>query len=476
MNLCQNTLRPTSRREMLSQCSMGFGALALASLWQQSTVGETTSGIAARMAQVTPRAKRIIFLFMQGGPSQVDTFDYKPLLARDHGKEYPYAKPRVQFAGTESLMNGVWKFQRHGQSGAWVSELLPHIAGVVDELCFLKGMCGSNPAHGGAMLKIHTGSDTFVRPSMGSWLTYGLGSENESLPGYITICPTLTHGGVNNWSSAFMPAEYHGTPIGHRGIAARDATIPFLQHESSDLLAQRQQLDLIARMNARTLARTGPQHALESRIQSFELAFRMQTEAPGALSLEGESKATMSLYGIDDEETEDFGRQCLLARRLSERGVRFVQCNSGGWDHHDELKEKLPISCRRVDKPVAGLIRDLRARGLLDETLVLWGGEFGRTPCSQVPDLPGARSLGRDHNPDGFTMFMAGGGVQPGMSYGATDEYGFFARENRVSIHDWHATILHLMGIDHERLTYRYQGRDFRLTDVAGRVLEDILI
>jgi uncharacterized protein (DUF1501 family) len=296
---------------------------------------------------------------------------------------------------------------------------------------------------------------------------YGLGSENEDLPGFVTICPTLGHGGVNNWSSAFLPGVYQGTPIGNASVPAREATIRYLESQLPTA-EQRAQLDLLAEANRRHLEQRGPDDALESRLRSFELAFRMQTEAPGVLDVSGESTATRALYGIDEQPTENFGLQCLMARRLIESGVRFVQCtHSYKWDQHANLKADHEKNAREVDRPIAGLLADLRARGLLDDTLVLWAGEFGRTPTAEGGD-------GRDHNPHGFTIWMAGGGVRGGVSYGATDDYGYYATQDKVHVHDLHATILALLGLDHERLTYRYAGRDFRLTDVSGRVVREI--
>jgi hypothetical protein len=414
------------------------------------------------------RAKRVIFLFMHGGPSQIDTFDYKPLLERDDGKPLPFDKPRIQFAQTGNLMRSPWKFAQHGQSGAWVSELFPEVAKQVDKLCFLKSLWGSNPAHGGALLKLHTGSDNFVRPSMGSWVVYGLGTENQNLPGFVTICPTLGHGGVNNWSSAFLPGIYQGTPIGNAGVPAKSATIRHLVDTHGTRAEQRSELDFLQAENAEHLAQSGADEALEARIQSYELAFRMQSEASETLDLANESAATKALYGIDDPVTENFGRQCLMARRLSEAGVRFVQCtHSYKWDQHEKLRELHAKNAHEVDKPIAGLLADLEARGLLQDTLVLWGGEFGRTPTVQGSD-------GRDHNPHGYTMWLAGGGVKRGFSFGATDDYGFYAQLDKVHLHDLHATILALLGIDHEQLTYRWAGRDFRLTDVEGRIVSEI--
>lgn len=415
------------------------------------------------------RAKRVIFLFMHGGPSQVDTFDYKPLLERDNGKALPFSKPRVTFAKTGNLLKSPWEFRQYGESGMWVSDLFPNVATCVDDICFLKSLHGTNDAHGGALLALHTGSDTFVRPSMGSWAIYGLGSENENLPGFITICPTLGHGGVNNWSSAFLPASFQGTPIGHAGIPARNATINHLSNKHWHPDVQKLQLGLMQDINLEHLGSKGTDDALEARIRSFEMAFRMQAEAPMVMDLSGETKETLELYGIDDSKTENFGRQCLMARRFAESGVRFIQCtHSYKWDQHSNLKSGHQNNALEVDRPIAGLLKDLKSRGLLEDTLVLWGGEFGRTPTAQDGN-------GRDHNPHGFTMWMAGGGVRGGNSYGETDDYGYYASRDKVHVNDLHATLLHLLGIDHEKLTFRHAGRDFRLTDVAGEVVHDII-
>jgi hypothetical protein len=475
---------PINRRELLRRSSTGFGMLALAGLMQDAgllaaesatpsttgaAAGSPADPLAPRPPHYAPRARRVIFLFMHGGPSQIDTFDPKPLLDRDHGKPLPFAKPRVFSAQTGNLLRSPWKFQQYGQSGIPVSELFPHVGGVVDDLCMINSMHGSNSRHGGALLELHTGSDTFVRPAMGSWITYGLGTENRDLPGFITICPTLTHGGVNNWSSAFMPAAYQGTPLGNASVSSDQARIPFIQNTETPRDLQRLELDLLGELNQEQLATTGPDAGLEGRINSFELAFRMQAAAPELQDLSGETADTLRLYGIDEPATANFGRQCLMARRFAERGVRFVQVtHSYKWDQHGNLKADHGRNALEVDKPIAGLIRDLKARGLLEDTLVLWGGEFGRTPVAQGDD-------GRDHNPQGFSMWLAGGGVQAGLRYGRTDDYGYYAVENKVHFHDLHATMLHLLGLDHTRLTYRYAGRDFRLTDVHGRVVQEIL-
>ncbi|MBI1355101.1 MAG: DUF1501 domain-containing protein [Acidobacteria bacterium] len=469
--------RPLSRREMLRQAGAGFGGLALAALLGDEARaaapvvdgGAALNPLAEKPPHFAPRAKRVIYLFMHGGPSQVDTFDYKPLLQRDHGKPLPFERPKVVSSETFNLLKSPWDFKQYGQSGMWVSELFPEVAKMVDDICFIKSMHGSNSRHGGALLEMHTGSDTFVRPSMGSWITYGLGTENQNMPGFLTISPTQSHGGANNYASAFLPAPYAGTAMGSVGIPAKDAAIPFIANSETPRDIQRLEIDYLQEMNREQLAHTGPDHDLEGRIESFELAFRMQAEAPELQDISGESEATLKMYGIDDPITEDFGRQCLMARRFSERGVRFVQCShTYKWDQHARLFRDHTQNAHEVDKPIAALLRDLKSRGLLEDTLVVWGGEFGRTPTAQGSD-------GRDHNPEAFTYWLAGGGVKPGLQYGATDDYGYYSVENKVHFHDLHATILYLLGLDHKRLTYRYAGRDFRLTDVHGNVVKDIL-
>lgn len=453
----------SSRRQLLKRAAAGFAMPALAELLSL----RDASAKQAAAPSIAPKIKRVIFLFMYGGPSSIDTFDYKPQLARDHGKPLPFNKPRVQFRDTNNLLGSPWKFQQHGDSGGWVSELFPHIAQHVDKLTFVHSLHGSNAAHGGALLKIHTGSDTFVRPSMGAWISYGLGTENSNLPAFVTIDPILNHGGVQNFGSAFLPAQHQGVRV-HGEIA----TINDLQPSASESV-QLQKLELLRRLNNQQFADVGSESALDTRIKTFELAFRMQREAPEALDLAAESQQTHLMYGTDDKRTSAFGRQCLLARRLAERGVRFIQCThregeSITWDDHSNLVNHHPKLAAAVDKPIAGLLTDLQQRGLLEDTLVMWGGEFGRTPTAEGND-------GRDHNPHGFTWWLAGGGLKSGFHYGATDEYGYYAVQDRVHIHDLHATLLHLMGLDHEKLTYRYSGRDFRLTDVHGRVVNEIL-
>ncbi len=455
------------RRLLLRTAGAGLGVFAAASALPGLAAAGLSNPLLPRPPHFRPRARRVIFLFMHGGPSQVDTFDYKPRLQAMNGEPLPFPKPRVQFAQTGNLLASPWTFRQHGECGAWVSELFPHLAGQVDRLCFVKSLHGTNEAHGGALLALHTGSNTFVRPSLGSWVLYGLGSENPNLPGFLTISPTLGHGGVNNWSSAFLPGVYQGTPLGNASLPTAQAGIRHLTPARPDAV-QRAQLELLAELNREHAAARPDEDALAARIEAVDLAYRMQREAPGVLDLAGESKATRELYGLDDPATDDFGRQCLMARRLSEAGVRFVQCtHSYKWDQHANLKADHTKNAREVDKPIAGLLHDLSARGLLEDTLVVWAGEFGRTPTAEGTD-------GRDHNPHGFTVWLAGGGVRAGHSHGETDEFGYYAVRDKVHLHDFHATLLALLGLDHERLTYRHAGRDFRLTDVSGRVVHEL--
>jgi hypothetical protein len=477
-NLAQSYSRQFSRRSLLQQTAVGFGSLALAGLLDEESraaengaaeTGPTPHDLRVRPSHFPAKAKRIIFLFMHGGPSQMDTFDYKPQLQKDDNKPLPFSKPRVVSAETGNLLKSPFQFKQYGDSGFHVSELFPHIATHVDDLCFINSMHGSNSRHGAALLELHTGSDTFIRPSMGSWLSYGLGSENQNLPGYVTICPSLTHGGANNWSSSFLPAIYQGTRIGNAGTASENAKIPFIQGSTSQDI-QRYELDLLKQINRQRRNQTGPDDQLDARIESFELAFRMQAEAPAIQDISDESQATLNMYGLDAEPTKDFGLQCLMARRFAEQGVRFIQLShSYKWDQHGDLKNAMTQNALEVDRPISALLHDLKRRGLLEDTLVWWGGEFGRTPVSQ-----GDRN-GRDHNPHACTMFLAGAGVKQGIQYGETDEYGYYAIKDKVHFHDLHATLLHLMGLDHKKLTYRYAGRDFRLTDVYGEVVHDIL-
>lgn len=463
---------------MLRQANIGFGSLALSALLADSArAAAQPDPLDPRPPHYRARAKRVIFLFMKGGPSQMDTFDPKPRLQHDHGKPLPFKKPRLQFHHTGNLFASPWRFQRHGKSGTQVSELFPHIAECVDDLCLIHSVHGTNAAHGGATLKLHTGSDTFIRPSLGSWITYGLGTENQNLPAFVTLSPTLFHGGAVNFGTAFLPAVYQGTPLGHAGVGVEDVRMKYTTNDRTPTSLQRLQLDWLQKLQRQQLTKTGPDSTLEARIQSFELAFRMQTAMPELQDVNNESPETKALYGLDNEITREYGYQCLLARRFAERGVRFIQVThqkgEGHWDQHQRLLERHPENARQVDKPIAGLLKDLKRRGLLKDTLVLWGGEFGRTPVAENYKKD-PRKNGRDHNPDGFTMWLAGGGVKGGFRYGATDEYGYYAVENKVHVHDLHATILHALGLDHKDLTYRHAGRDFRLTDEFGEVAHDL--
>jgi hypothetical protein len=466
-----------NRRQALKTTACGFGQLALAGLLNES-VSAAKNPLAARQPHFPPRAKRVIFLFMQGGPSHVDSFDYKPLLDEKDGQTFPFDDARViaktgKRGSSQKVMKPLWKFKQHGESGLWASDLFPHMAGQVDKLCMLHSMHTEGVAHGPATLFLHCGATNFVRPSMGSWINYGLGSENENLPGFISICPSPGNGGARNYGNAFLPPVFQGTTFGSAGRPAADATIRDLVNRRYGGKSQKRQFDLLRSLNAEQLKRNTGDDELESVISSFELAWRIQSHAPELLDLSGESAATLEMYGVDEKETEDFGRQCLMARRFCEAGVRYIQVTYGdgtanpAWDQHSNLP-KHGEHALRVDKPIAGLLEDLDQRGLLEDTIVWWGAEFGRTPYAQD------NGTGRDHNPGGFTTWLAGGGVKSGFRYGATDEFGAKAVENKIHMHDLHATILHLLGMDHERLTYRYSGRDFRLTDVHGHVVKEI--
>jgi hypothetical protein len=461
-------LNPLSRREVLKSTVAGFGYLAFAGL--STMAAEKSSPLAPKKTHFPAKAKHVIFLCMEGAPSHVDTFDYKPKLTADDGKSMRGAR----FGGR--LFASPWKFSQHGQGGLWISELFPELAKHADTLCLLRGMHTDVPAHSQAFLQVHTGIFQFKRPSLGAWTFYGLGTENENLPGFLTISPPLQNGGAANYGSAFLPAVYQGTPIrtgfggfgGGPGGPGGSGGVSNIRNPRQSSDYQRTQIDFIQSLNRAALEREPHDPGVEGAIESFELAFRMQKDLPKVIDIANESAATRALYGLGERATENFGRQCLLARRFVEAGVRFVEITSGQWDHHQNLKTALPNKAQSIDKPIAGLLTDLKARGLLEDTLVLWGGEFGRTPYGQGTD-------GRDHNHRGFTMWMAGGGVKGGFSLGATDDYGYQAVEGKMHIHDWHATILHLLGLDHERLTYRYAGRDMRLTDVKGNVARDII-
>ena len=461
-----------SRRQMLKTTTCGFGALAFNAM--QSLNGNPSSSILPKTSLFPQRAKRVIFIFMAGGPSHVDTFDYKPALFADDGKEIDFVGVRTNTFGKASkrtLMKPLWGFQRYGECGRHVSSLFPHVAKHVDDLAFIHSMHTEGVAHGPSTLFMHTGATNLVRPSMGSWISYGLGTENQNLPAFITISPSASKGGPRNYSNAFLPSIHQGTALGRAGNISGAK----LKNIENSMLSESQREDrfgLLQELNSYQLNSHPGDDNLEATISNYELAWRMQTEAPELTDLSKETAATKSIYGIDEKHTDDFGKQCLLARRMVERGVRFVSVNYSDesanprWDQHGNMP-KHADHARATDKPVAGLLQDLKARGLLEDTLVWWGGEFGRTPFSQNKD-------GRDHNPRGFTVFLAGGGIKPGISYGSTDEIGGVAVDNRVHMHDLHATILYALGLDHEELTYRYSGRDFRLTDVHGKVVHDL--
>jgi hypothetical protein len=460
---------------MLCRCANGFGGLALSALLAESLEAASADPLAVRAPHFAPKARSVIFLFMDGGPSQVDTFDPKPRLRRDHLKPIGIETPATVFNISDKLLGSPFEFRSYGESGIPVSELFPHVGGVVDELTVIRSMHSDHSEHTAANYFMHTGSGFQGRPSMGSWITYGLGSECRNLPGFVVLDSGLIPpGGLDVFGSGFLPASYQGMLF-----RSGEHPVADLQPLEGDPSSQRSKLGLLERLNRGALDRFGAVDEMEATIANYELAFRMQAEVPELLSLAGESQATRALYGLDDPETEEFGRQCLLARRMVERGVRFVELltpfreGCDRWDQHDSIEAGHRANARATDKPIAGLIRDLKSRGVLEETIVLWGGEFGRTPTAQLRET--LEKTGRDHNPYGFTMWVAGGGFKAGTIHGATDEFGYFAVESKVHVHDLHATVLHLLGLDHERLTYRYSGRDMRLTDVHGNVVRELL-
>jgi hypothetical protein len=463
-----------SRRELLCRSGTGLGALGLSALFDDAGLLASESPMALRTPHFAGKAKHVIHIFCNGGPSHVDTFDRKPKLNELAGQALPMDNLRTE-RRTGAAFASPFSFTRYGESGLEISELFTNVGEVADELCVIRSMHADVPNHEPSLMLMNCGDGRLVRPSMGSWVTYGLGTENQNLPGFIAMCPGgLPITETANWRSAFLPGAYQGTYIDtqHENI---ERLIANIRNRELPLDRQRQQIDLLQTLNEQHLAARGSDPALESRIHSFELAYRMQIEAADAFDIEQEPRHIHRMYGRGVH-----ARQMMIARRLVERGVRFVQLWHGEgqpWDNHDDLEENHRRLAGQIDQPLAALIKDLRQRGLLDETLILWGGEFGRTPVVELP-TPGANSgkvNGRDHNHWGFTVFLAGGGVKPGMVYGATDEFGFQAVENRVHVHDLHATMLHLLGFDHERLTYRYSGRDFRLTDVHGRVVHDVI-
>ena len=450
-----------TRRDFLQQASLGFGSLALSNLYGS-----------AMIAHHPPRAKSVIFLFMDGGVSHVDSFDYKPMLAKHHGEDPRKVIDKIeatQFGNVGKVMKSPWEFKQRGQCGAWISELFPHVAELADELAIIRSMTANFPEHATACYFMHSGLGLQGRPSMGAWATYGLGSENENLPGYVVLNGgRIPAGGLDNFSNGFLPAT-------HRGNLLNVIGTPLANVKPNEKFSQAQEIKhrLAQKLNRST---AGGIDALESAIANHELAARMQLTVPEVMSLNGETEATKKLYGFDakDKHTQTYARECLIARRLIERGVRFVEltiplARPERWDAHNDLVTNHSTNARAMDQPIAGLIRDLKSRGLLDETLVVWSGEFGRTPFAQG-------GKGRDHNEYGFSLWMAGGGIKPGVTYGSTDDWGYKAVDKPLQIHDLHATMLHLLGIDHEELTYRFSGRDIRLTDVYGKVIKDILL
>jgi hypothetical protein len=462
---------PGSRRHWLKNSSCGFGALALAAMLPQSGVraafGDEAIGIVPTGPHFEPKAKRVIFVFLQGAPSHLDLVDYKPRLNEDNGKPESSASDS---GNPRKFLGSPWKFAQHGQSGQWFSELLPNVATHADRWCIVKSLTTDIPNHPQAVLQLHTGSHRFTRPSLGSWVLYGLGTENQELPGFVSINALTRVGGVQNYGNAFLPAQFQATRIGNEGEDISKAQLRHIHNAKLSSGSQREQLALLSTLHAnRDHAKVGGGDAeLDSIIDSYELAFRMQDSAPKLLDISSESAATHELYGVGKQPTDNFGRQCLMARRLSESGVRFVEITHTGWDHHNNLRQQMTERTAEIDQPIAALITDLAQRDLLKDTLVVVGGEFGRTATAQNDD-------GRDHSVSGFPMLLAGGGVKPGFSYGATDEYGIKAVEGKSHIYDLQATILHTLGLDHQKLTYTYAGRPFRLTDVYGNVLNDIL-
>jgi hypothetical protein len=453
--------RPLSRREMLARCANGFGAAALSALLADRSFG------AAASPHFKPKATSVIFLFMDGGPSQVDTFDPKPALDKWHGKPFPAKTEPTQFNNVGNTLASPWVFRPRGRSGIPVSDLFPHVAACADDLAVIRSMVSNFSEHTNANYFIHSGHGQQGRPSMGAWVTYGLGSECRSLPGFVVLgSGMIPPGGMDCFNSGFLPAAFQGSMF-QRGDT------PVADLKPADPQRQQTKLDLLRKLDRGTLERYGPDDRLEAAIANYELAARMQTAVPDLMDLSRETEETKTLYGLGQPATELFGRQCLVARRLVERGVRFVEllCPNLGhdrWDQHANLKKGHEDNARAVDRPIAGLLKDLKRRGLLDSTLVIWGGEFGRTPMAQGSD-------GRDHNPFGFSIWLAGGGVKGGVVHGETDEFGYHAVRDKVHVHDLHATMLHLLGLDHKRLTVRFGGRDMRLTDVHGEIVQPIL-
>ncbi|HZL38089.1 MAG TPA: DUF1501 domain-containing protein [Tepidisphaeraceae bacterium] len=462
---------PLSRRQMLSRCAGGFGAVALASLLGQRAYGGAAQPFAARAPHYPARAKSVIFLYMDGGPSQMDTFDPKPLLTREHGQPFKMKMEPTQFNNNGNTLGSPWKFKSGGKSGLPVSDLFPFVRECADDLCVIRSMTSDFSEHTGANYFLHTGNGQQGRPSMGSWVTYGLGSASQNLPGFIVLDGGLIPpGGLDNFNSGFLPATFQGSVF----KPAAQPVANIAPTEANPRL-QRNKLSLMAKLDGEMLRGQGPADAVESAISNYELAFEMQSAVPELMNLSGESAATRKLYGLDAPfvHTRTFGAECLLARRLVERGVRFVEltCPAAGgdrWDQHSGLKQGHTANSLAVDQPIAGLLKDLKSRGMLDETLVVWAGEFGRTPFAQGSD-------GRDHNPFGYSVWLAGGGAKGGYIHGATDDYGYKVVENKLEMYDLHATMLRLLGMNHKRLTYRWGGRDMRLTDVHGEIVEAVI-
>ena len=467
-----------SRREALRNIACGFGYMAAAGIAQQAATAAIPNPLAPKIPHLIPKAKRVIFLFMAGGVSQVDSYDHKPLLYKRNGEMLDFTDQRILaktgMGSNQRVMKPLWDFKQHGQNGAWVSELFPHMAKHTDDYCIIRSMQTEGVAHGPATLFLHTGSTNLIRPSVGAWVNYGLGTENQDMPGFVSLSPSMSNGGPRNYGNAFLPAAYQGTAVGRAGMKATDIGIKNLQNQIISSEQQKRQFNLVQAFNHEQGQSQPGNTELEAVINSYELAWRMQANAPEVMDISKESQATKQLYGIDEQPTDDYGRQCLMARRMAESGVRFIQVNysdnsnNAAWDQHENMPEHKEHALA-VDKPISGLLTDLKQRGLLEDTLVWWGGEFGRTPYAQK------NGDGRDHNPTGFTVWLAGGGVRPGLIYGETDEFGQYAIDKKVHMHDLHATILHLLGMNHEQLTFRHEGRDFRLTDVHGNVVHDII-
>jgi len=466
-----------TRRHFLNNTACGFGSLALAAMANASA--SPVNPLAPRKPHHAPKAKRVIFLFMAGGVSHVDSFDYKPILDRKNGEMIQFEDSRAiaktGMGAPMRVFKPLWNFAQHGESGHWASDLFPNMAKHVDDMTFIHSMHTEGVAHGPATLFLHTGSTNFIRPSMGSWVSYGLGTENENLPAFVTLSPPLGNGGPRNYGTAFLPPVFQGTPLGRAGQPATEATIKNLRNPLLSSAQQQRQFDFLRSINGEQLAQAGGHDAeFDAVISSYELAWRLQAKAPDTLDITKESQATLDLYGIGNKTTDNFGRQCLMARRLAEQGVRYIQVNysdntaNPAWDQHSNLR-KHGDHAAAVDQPVAALLTDLKERGLLEDTIVWWGGEFGRTPYAEK------NGTGRDHNPMGFTVWLAGGGFKEAYAHGSTDEFGHYAVDDKVHMHDLHATILHLLGLDHERLTFRYAGRDFRLTDVKGNVVRELM-